>query len=222
MNLLIVAATPAEIQPLSAYLQQHWDRESHGYKKAGKHIRLCITGAGMLSTAYHLTRVIREERFSLAIQAGIAGSFVPELPVGAVAAVSRDTPADLGADTGSGFLHLTAMPFFEEQDIFDRCWLPCPLEQLPFSTALPRISAVTVNTVSGSAPAIAALRERYSPDIESMEGAAFHYVCLREKIPFLQLRSISNAVTVRDSSRWNIPLAITELNRYLNGLLEEL
>ncbi len=45
-----------------------------------------------------------------------------------------------------------------------------------------------------------------------MEGAAFHYACLQENIPFLQLRSISNYVEVRDKSKWKIQLAIKELN----------
>jgi futalosine hydrolase len=35
-----------------------------------------------------------------------------------------------------------------------------------------------------------------------MEGAALHYTCLMEKIPFMQLRSISNYIAERDKSKW--------------------
>jgi futalosine hydrolase len=43
-----------------------------------------------------------------------------------------------------------------------------------------------------------------------------------ENIPFLQLRTISNYVEVRDKSKWNIPLAVTNLNNTLLALLQEI
>ncbi len=48
-----------------------------------------------------------------------------------------------------------------------------------------------------------------------MEGAAFHYVCLQEKIPFLQLRAISNYVGERNKANWNLNEAIRNLNKKL-------
>ena len=55
-----------------------------------------------------------------------------------------------------------------------------------------------------------------------MEGAAFFYVCLQEKIPFLQIRSISNYVEKRNKSNWNIPLAIDNLNVVLLDIINSL
>jgi futalosine hydrolase len=52
-----------------------------------------------------------------------------------------------------------------------------------------------------------------------MEGAALHYVCLQSGVPFLQLRSVSNTVGVRDKTKWDIKLAITRLNETLIPLL---
>jgi len=49
-----------------------------------------------------------------------------------------------------------------------------------------------------------------------------HYVCLREGIPFLQLRSVSNAVGVRDKAKWDIGTAITRLNERLIRIVENL
>jgi futalosine hydrolase len=37
-----------------------------------------------------------------------------------------------------------------------------------------------------------------------MEGAALHMVCLENKIPFLQIRGISNWIGERDKSKWKI------------------
>ncbi len=83
----------------------------------------------------------------------------------------------------------------------------------------PVASSVSVQTVSGGTASIARLQP-YAPDVESMEGAAFHYGCLVEKVPFLQLRCISNYVEVRDKSKWNIPLAVKHLNEALISVVE--
>jgi futalosine hydrolase len=55
-----------------------------------------------------------------------------------------------------------------------------------------------------------------------MEGGALHYVGLQERITFLQIRSISNDIGIRDKSKWNISLAIQRLNDRLVRLLQEL
>jgi len=55
-----------------------------------------------------------------------------------------------------------------------------------------------------------------------MEGAALHYVCLMEKIPFLQIRSISNVIGERDKSRWKLEEAGKILHNKLISLLQKL
>jgi futalosine hydrolase len=58
--------------------------------------------------------------------------------------------------------------------------------------------------------------------IESMEGAALHYVCLQEAIPFIQLRSVSNFVGERDKTKWRMEEAVDHLNRELILLIHQL
>jgi futalosine hydrolase len=79
-----------------------------------------------------------------------------------------------------------------------------------------------VNEITTDPARIGWLQQNGSPVVESMEGGALHYVCLQEGLPFLQLRSVSNDVGIRDKTKWNIPLAIGELNKKLTGLLNEL
>ena len=55
-----------------------------------------------------------------------------------------------------------------------------------------------------------------------MEGAALHYVCLHQNIPFIQLRAISNYVGERDKTKWKIDLAISNLHNELIKLLKQL
>jgi futalosine hydrolase len=66
------------------------------------------------------------------------------------------------------------------------------------------------------------MKEKLSPHVESMEGAAFHYVCLHQKINFLQLRSISNYVGERDKSKWELKKSIENLNSELIKIIEKL
>lgn len=66
------------------------------------------------------------------------------------------------------------------------------------------------------------MRLKYNPEIETMEGAAVFFVCLKEGIPFFELRSISNMVEPRDINNWNIPLALKNLNQTLQNIFEDL
>ena len=62
----------------------------------------------------------------------------------------------------------------------------------------------------------------FNADIETMEGAALHYVCLQENISFLQIRSVSNHVGERDKTKWKMKQAIEDLNKHLAKLINRL
>lgn len=53
-----------------------------------------------------------------------------------------------------------------------------------------------------------------------MEGAALHYVCLQEHIPFLQIRAVSNDIGQRDKSKWDFKASIATLNKELTNILQ--
>ena len=85
---------------------------------------------------------------------------------------------------------------------------PPPLAAL---TGLPTVDGVTVNTVHGNEASIARVTERFNPDVESMEGAAFMYACLIHGVPFAQVRAVSNLVERRNRAAWKLNEAIAEL-----------
>ena len=64
-------------------------------------------------------------------------------------------------------------------------------------------------------------KKLFSPNVESMEGAAFFAAC-KGLSNFTQIRSVSNYVEKRDKSKWQIQLAITNLNRKMLNVLTEL
>ncbi|GEP95978.1 futalosine hydrolase [Chitinophaga cymbidii] len=216
MKVLITAATLPEIKPLADWLEQE--------RTDGKEIKVLITGIGMFSTAYQLGKHLAAERPDLAIQAGIAGSFRRDWAIGDTVLVKQEVLGDLGAEDNGQYQDLFDIGLWQyDMPPFTHHHLINTLQRLPAGAhRLLQGTGVTVNTVSGSAPTIARLEQKYQPDLESMEGAAFHYCCLQENIPFLQLRAISNYVEVRDKSKWNIPLAVQNLNNTLRSLLQEL
>jgi futalosine hydrolase len=79
-----------------------------------------------------------------------------------------------------------------------------------------------VNTLHGSAEGIRRIRRTTKADIESMEGAAFLYACLAAGIPNTQIRAISNFVEERDKARWDVKLALMNLNSVLHQVVTEL
>jgi len=205
MKVLIVAATEFEIKPLI---------------QAQRNVEMLITGIGSSATIYHLTKKLLTNHYDLVIQAGIAGMFAGKFTLGAVVFVKEDAFADIGIEEKGelrtifeyGFLDKNEFPFSDGKLLNPSAIL----EKIP----LPAATAITVNMVSDNFVHNENFRQKYHADIESMEGAAFHYVCLQHKINFLQVRSLSNVVGERDKSRWVIDSSIRNLNDELVKIID--
>ena len=207
MNLLIVAATRFEIEP---------------FLKEKTNIEILITGVGIPATIFHLTNKIVEKKFDLAIQAGIAGTFNNHFNIADTVLLKEDTFADLGIEEKGKFKTLFETGFQDKNDFpYAEGWL---VNNHPYlkKNELPVAKGITVNTVTDNHLQNQFNKEKFGADVESMEGAAFHYVCLQQKMNFLQLRSISNIVGERNKSKWKIKRAIENLNKELLKIIKEL
>jgi futalosine hydrolase len=141
--------------------------------------------------------------------------------MGKVVIIDREQLGDLGVEDDQAYKDLFDIQLWQpDQPPFTSRQLINTFDGVPHLPELPKASGVTINTVSGSERTRQLLLDKYAPEVESMEGAAFHYACLLEKIPFFQLRSISNYVEVRDKSKWKIALAIQVLNDALIKYIE--
>ncbi|RYY58550.1 MAG: futalosine hydrolase [Chitinophagaceae bacterium] len=214
MDYLVIAATALEIGPFLDILRQEQNSTAR--------VDVLITGVGLTSATYSLGRQLATKRPDYIIQAGIAGSFDPGLPPGSVAVVEKELIADQGVlEAGSwkttmdmGFTDANALPYTDG-------WLLNPDLSLNVNR-LPVVNAVTVNQVSTNAALISAWKRKFRPALESMEGAALHFVAISEKIPFLQLRAVSNLAGERDKKNWDIKNAVLNLNKELLFLLPQL
>ena len=225
MNILIVAATPFEIDALRSHLkEQYVQTAEHQFQKGDVNVALLITGVGLPLTSYALGRVLALEEWHLVINAGIAGSLSPQLEPGSVVQVVTERFADLGVEEADGsFTSVHEMGLIEKN-------------QKPFHSDgrmhnqhaqgfdfLPQANGISVNRVHGSARSIEQLKAKFpDAEVESMEGAAFFYACLMEQRPFLEIRSISNYVEPRNRDNWEVEKALTALNDTLIELLQSL
>jgi futalosine hydrolase len=87
---------------------------------------------------------------------------------------------------------------------------------------LPEVASITVNEITTNKERMDQLIKKYDPIIESMEGAALHYVCREMNVPFIQIRSISNYVGERDKTKWKMKEAIENLNQTLLKYVDRL
>jgi futalosine hydrolase len=177
-----------------------------------------VTGVGSISTAWALMHWIAEKgKPDLMINGGIAGSYKDEFLPGDVVIPYSDCFADAGIEDGDDFFTLSEagltgadeFPYkdgllYTDKGIFDR-----------MKSILKPVRAITVNTATGSEYSMKKLSGKYNPDIETMEGATFFYICCRESIPFLAVRAISNKVEKRNRNNWNIDLALNNLSEKL-------
>lgn len=202
MRILVVAATELEIPRLAS--------GRHG----ADDVEVLVTGVGMVATAAHCSRVLAGHQIDLALNLGICGSFDAALAPGTVVHVVEDRLAELGAEDGERFVAIEDMGLGQTSVVVNR-----NPPALPGLAQLPRVTAITVNTVHGSEASIAAIRERCRADVESMEGAAFAYACSVAHVPYAQVRAVSNIVERRNREAWRMDLAIRHLNDVALALL---
>lgn len=210
MNILLIAATAREIEPFFEYYRN---------SKRSQNIDILVTGIGLTAATYHLLKQITLKRPELIVQAGVAGCFNKKLPLGTVVLVKKETIADqsvLELNTLKTLFDMELVP--HDQFPFKKGWLVNHHDLLSQSK-LRKVSAISVNEITTSKEKVKFYMDAFKPVIESMEGAALHYTCLMEKIPFLQLRSISNYVTERDKKKWDMKKSIDNLNNELIKLV---
>ncbi len=212
MRILLTAATEAELQPTLDWLHAH-PQHAGGRNAVG----VCITGVGMLAATYELTTALYSGDWDFVLSAGVAGAFSRELALCDCVIIETEQVADFGAEDGEEFLDAFSMGLVKaNRSPYTHRLMHNPLVSPPFPiNHLPKVAGLTVNKVSGHEPTIAWRTAHYGTAVESMEGAALHYVCLKKGIPFLQLRAISNYVTRRDRDSWKMKDAIKALNAQL-------
>ena len=154
--------------------------------------RFVCSGMGPEATRTALSAALAQERFDLAVDLGVAGSYDSHLfPVGSVVQVVTERMGDRP-------------------------------ERLLLNPQPPQAFAALPQAAGHTVPALDDRFRTAASDVETMEGAAFFEVCLASGVPFAEIRAVSNAVGEQDRSLWNIPLALRNLQACLQKLASPL
>ncbi len=209
MNILLIAATAKEIAPFL----EHYRNTA---KKESLDIDVLITGIGLTSTTYHLTKQLQLKKPGIVIQAGVAGCFDKQIPLGTVLKIKQDAIADESVVELKKMKTLFDLQLLQTSQFpFKDGWLLNRGNSLFKQVKLKTVKGISVNQITTSKQMIAFYKSKFNPVTESMEGAALHYTCLMENVPFLQLRSISNYIGERNKKNWNMKESIVNLSDVL-------
>lgn len=212
MNCLVVAATALEITP---FLEQYRLKSD-----LPEDIDVVITGIGLTAATYSLTKQLQFKRPELIIQAGIGGCYNKNIALGSVLAIKKEIIADQAVTEKTVLKTMFDLGLLgQNQYPYTKGWLENKTELLK-KIKLKKVTGISVNEITTSSKKIKQYEEKFKPVVESMEGAALHYVALMEKIPFLQIRSVSNYAGERNKKNWKMKESIINLNLELTRLLQ--
>ena len=215
MKILIIAATSAEIFPFVDHFKVPLNTEiSIGHFQ----VLTIISGAGMVATAYSLGIALRNFQPDFILNVGIAGAIDRTIELGSLVNVVQDYLHRFGAEDNNQFISASEIGLLNPEVEYLQT-SPIKIDRntlLNSIDMLPKVNGITVQTVHGNASSIEKLKIQHpEAQTESMEGAAVFYAGFMEKIPVIQLRSISNIVEPRNRASWKISEAIKVLNDFL-------
>jgi futalosine hydrolase len=175
-------------------------------------------GIGKVNAAAGLALAVDQVEPRGVIQFGIGGTYLgASLNVGQVAIANREIHLDTGVRGDNGWEDMLSLglplsagnpPLYNEFPID-----PYLTSIAAAANGLATVTFGTSETVTGTFKEAAALRTRFGVSIESMEGAAAAQVCHELGVPFAELRGVSNIVGEQKKDAWNIPGAISAVNR---------
>lgn len=201
-SLLLVFASELEAKTVFPDLDFKENKEFYPVHPS---IAVAVLGVGILPFSLSLVKLFNTRLWHSVIQLGIAGAFVPSaLKIGEAVIVEKDVLGDQGYQKARAQFFSWAPP----------AYLSSPIQNLPPSLqSLKRVSAITVNTCTGTQ---ALAQERYQifhADIESMEGAPLFAFAKDYGVEAFQIRAISNFVGPRNKKEWDIASALERLKQ---------
>jgi futalosine hydrolase len=218
MKVVITSATDKETELVKQNLRLLPSRQNDGLE-----LVFHLSGIGLLSSSFSIAELIFMHKPDLIVQAGIAGTFDDSKILGEVVVVKDEIPGDIGVEENGIFkdlfdLHLQSEPLFP----FVGRKLTNPFLPDFNYLQLEEVTGISISEITTRPDRIEALKAKYRPVVESMEGAALHYCCLRTSTPFIQIRAISNFVGERDKSKWNFKDALHNIADVLTRYIEHL
>ena len=226
--ILFTAATLKELKHFCSSMSGFDFQGSTGHCTWRKHTRMLLLtcGVGPLNAALGLQSFLAAHpQTDMVINTGIAGSYdLDLLPIGSVCVASAEIWPEYGIRTGSGPADPELLGFPLSGQDTSPVWNRIELDPRQmsnygdvFNETLPAgwtaAASLTVAGVSGTLEVARELAGTFNAGMENMEGFALAYVCRNKKIPFSEVRTISNLAGSRNSRDWNFRDAFSSLAR---------
>jgi len=219
-KIVIVSATELEIRPILTFLQSSYGTDQpYQFDLHDRIIHVLVTGVGSVQMAVNTSVYYLAQKPDLALLAGIGGAYNNDYRIGEAYLIVSEQFGDLGVEDSNNDIKSVFEIQLLSPDQFPFTGGKLLMQSIPEKAFLKHANGLTVNMVSGSDLTIRRLKVKFDADIESMEGAAFFYSSLICKVPFLQIRAVSNYVEPRDKEKWETGKAITQLNQVIQEML---
>ena len=184
-----------------------------------------ITGVGIFQTVYNLTLALAQKKYDLVITAGIAGDYNRDRDLNQMFMIEKSTFTDTGfEDEEGGFLPLIGSTFldcnkppFRERYIYNNV-----SDEIADKIKLPTATANTVSRTCTDPIHVASLLQQFPADLETMESAAYSYVCALQNVQYAEIRCTSNHILPKKQEKWQIDGALRTLGTHVDRILEEI
>lgn len=196
-------ATPARVGPYDALV---------GTTPGGDTLTVLAGGVGPAAAAA-AAMASALDGAGVLLSMGIAGAYhSAQLHSGDVVVATRIVAADLGAMSEGGFIDIGELGFGVADYLCDPGLVEHARDALDAAN-LPVVvdPVLTVSCTTGTDDRADELMARHGAVAEAMEGAGVAHVAALVGVPVLEIRTISNTAGRRDTSTWDIPVAIAAL-----------
>lgn len=210
MRLLAVVATAQERNALIGDLPAQPETLGRYRAVRTRDATVLVSGIGPAAAAATSATALALDSYDAVLSLGICGGFPGSAGIGDVVVATDLVAADLGADSPEGFLGLGQLGWADEVHPVDPAWVQRLCDLLSDAVAGP---VLTVSTVTGTQERATLLGERHGAVAEAMEGWGVVEAARPYGLPVLEVRTVSNLVGNRDTSAWDIPLALAALRR---------
>ncbi len=168
------------------------------------------TGVGKTAAAAVCTEALIELRPPLVVNFGVAGAYPGGPEVGALCMVAREFLADEGVEQEDGFRSMKALKLGEVGPFLADDGATRAVAQS--LGGIPVVDGATVSSCSATDARSREVAARTGAAVESMEGAAVALAASRRRVPWVQLRAISNRTGDRGVAGWDLGAAKARLH----------
>lgn len=182
-------------------------------------IPACVGGVSKVNAAMATQLLISLYQPELVLNAGVAGCF-ENLPIGSIILaegfIQHDVDTTAIGDP-AGLVSTVNRVEFPTSDL-ERARAAMNRTGIPYRTGL----VATGDWFGTDTPRAHWIAETFHPLLCDMEGGADAQVCLRNNVPFMSIKSVSDCLFEHHDFFFNFPEAMRDLNRVVMSFVEQL